>query len=224
MDNKYSEADKLHIEAKALGDPTRYKLFRYIATAGRPVFVGELTDFAKVNHNAVRQHLEVLKNANLINEEAEPRNQPGRPRLIYTLNPSAAGLWGIEGPYLKASKLLANMIKSGRSAREVGRSEGKSRARKLIASNKDLDLDQVLQYDLRQEGFDPQYSNEGSESRFILQNCPFKEVAALDPKTLCQIHLGILEGIGGQISTRTKISLKPSDPYEAQCCVKVRCA
>ena len=53
-------------EARALGDPTRYRLFRYIADAPRPVGVAELTGYAGLNHNAVRQHLAVLKDAGLV--------------------------------------------------------------------------------------------------------------------------------------------------------------
>jgi DNA-binding transcriptional ArsR family regulator len=41
-------------EARALGDPTRYRIFRYIADARRPVGVAELTDLLGLNHNAVR--------------------------------------------------------------------------------------------------------------------------------------------------------------------------
>ena len=62
-------------EARALGDPTRYRLFRYIADAPRPVGVAELTGYAGLNHNAVRQHLAVLKDAGLVTEETE--NLPG---------------------------------------------------------------------------------------------------------------------------------------------------
>jgi DNA-binding transcriptional ArsR family regulator len=53
----------LQFEARALGDTTRYRLFRYIGDASRPVGVSELTDYVRLNHNAVRQHLAVLKEA-----------------------------------------------------------------------------------------------------------------------------------------------------------------
>ena len=76
--------------ARALGDPTRHRLFRYIADAPRPVGVGELTDYVRLNHNAVRQHLAVLKGAGLVTEEAEDRDRPGRPRLLYRLHPEVA--------------------------------------------------------------------------------------------------------------------------------------
>ncbi len=50
-------AADLQRQAKALGDPTRHRLFRYIAEAQAPVTVAELTSFAGLNHNAIRQHL-----------------------------------------------------------------------------------------------------------------------------------------------------------------------
>ena len=58
-------------EARALGDPTRHRLFRYIADAPEPVGVAELTSHVGLNHNAVRQHLAVLKEAGLVREETE---------------------------------------------------------------------------------------------------------------------------------------------------------
>ena len=79
------------LQARALGDPTRYRLFRYIVDAEEPVSVGELTDFVQLNHNAVRQHLAVLKDAELIVDEIEDRDRPGRPRLLYHSTPRQPG-------------------------------------------------------------------------------------------------------------------------------------
>ena len=47
-------------QARALGDPTRHAIFRYILDSGAPVGVGELTSHFGLNHNAVRQHLTKL--------------------------------------------------------------------------------------------------------------------------------------------------------------------
>lgn len=79
--------ENLRLEARALGDATRYRLFRYIVEAPRPVGVGELTRHVSLNHNAVRQHLSVLKEAGLVIEETEARDRPGRPRLLYRQHP-----------------------------------------------------------------------------------------------------------------------------------------
>lgn len=81
-------------QAKAFGDATRHRIFRYVAEAPDPVRVAELTRFVGLSHNAVRQHLAVLKSAGPVIDELEARRRPGRPRLMYRLHPEAAGTWG----------------------------------------------------------------------------------------------------------------------------------
>ncbi|HZD65523.1 MAG TPA: helix-turn-helix domain-containing protein, partial [Acidimicrobiales bacterium] len=91
--------ESLQQEARALGDPTRHRLFRYVAGADGLVGVAELTAHVQLNHNAVRQHLAVLKDANLVVEEVEDRDRPGRPRLLYRLHPEVPERWGATGSY-----------------------------------------------------------------------------------------------------------------------------
>jgi DNA-binding transcriptional ArsR family regulator len=50
----------LQQQAKALSDPTRHGIFRYIVDAGDDVHVAELTEHFGFNHNAIRQHLAKL--------------------------------------------------------------------------------------------------------------------------------------------------------------------
>src|SRR4051812_42044770 len=40
-------------QARALGDPSRHELFRYIVDASRPVDVVELTEHLRLHHNAI---------------------------------------------------------------------------------------------------------------------------------------------------------------------------
>jgi DNA-binding transcriptional ArsR family regulator len=47
----------LQHEARSLGDPTRYAVFRHVADASTPVTVAELTTRFGLHHNAIRQHL-----------------------------------------------------------------------------------------------------------------------------------------------------------------------
>ena len=46
-------AVELQVQAKALGDPTRYRIFRYVADETDPVGVAELTEHLGLNHNAL---------------------------------------------------------------------------------------------------------------------------------------------------------------------------
>jgi DNA-binding transcriptional ArsR family regulator len=99
--------DDVQAQARALGDPTRFRIFRSIFEAARPVDVAELTSYTQLNHNAVRQHLDVLTSAGLVTESQEERTRPGRPRLLYEAAPDAAGLWGTPGPYEQLATSLA---------------------------------------------------------------------------------------------------------------------
>lgn len=208
---------ELRLEAKALGDPTRYSLFRYIVDSHRQVDVSELTKFCGLNHNAVRQHLAVLEDAKLVSVRQEDRRRPGRPRLLYFLNPDAAGLWGTDSPYKGMAIHLANVIKSGRPSREVGREAGIKRMEGFRGNGSLID---VLNSDLTVAGFRPRQVVERDSCGFVLERCPFADVASVDPDTVCRLHLGMLEGVvdafgGGGV----EVSLFPRDPYQAGCLI-----
>ncbi len=82
-----STRDEATEQARALGDPTRNAIFRYIDAASDPVGVAELTDHFGLNHNAIRQHLAKLRDAGLVVEELAAPSGPGRPPLRYRPNP-----------------------------------------------------------------------------------------------------------------------------------------
>ena len=85
-------------QARALGDPTRHAIFRYVLDAPDPVGVGELTDHFGLNHNAVRQHLTKLVAADLVLEGRAATTGRSRPRLTSTVDPAAESRWGVTGP------------------------------------------------------------------------------------------------------------------------------
>ena len=181
-------------EARALGDPTRYRLFCYIAEAPHPVGVAELTGYARLNHNAVRQHLSVLKDAGLVTEEAESRSRPGRPRLLYRPHPEAAGNWGTSGGYAWLAGVLAGAVRRKQDARQAGREEGRRRAAELAGPGDPADL---LQQEMTRRGFRPARARDGQRISLVLGRCPFAEVAVTDPETVCGLHLGLAEGLAG---------------------------
>ena len=182
----------LQLQAKALGDPTRHRLFRYMADAQAPVTVAELTAYAGLNHNAIRQHLSVLKDAGLVTEEAEHRDRPGRPRLLYRLHPEAAGEWGVPGAYAWLAGMLSAALRRGQDPRQAGRQEGHRRAAEMAGAGDPADL---LEQEISRRGFRPARADKGRKIEFTLGRCPFAEVAATDPQTICQLHLGLAEGL-----------------------------
>ena len=153
------DVQDIQSEARALGDPTRYSLFRYIVDSEQPVGVAELTAYVQLNHNAIRQHLAVLKEAQLVVEEIEVRDTPGRPRLLYRLHPEAAGKWETRGPYTWLAGLLIDAVKFKRSPRQVGTKDGLRRGLEYSTAGDPVD---AMEQELVQSGFRPSRSERGS--------------------------------------------------------------
>jgi predicted ArsR family transcriptional regulator len=209
----------LQREARALGDPTRHRLFRYIVDAPVPVGVAELTDYVQLNHNAVRQHLAVLKDAGLVVEETEARERPGRPRLLYRLDPEVAGSWGTPGPYAWLAGLLSDAISQSEEPRQVGRREGRREAAGLAGSGDPADL---LQDEMARRGFRPSRVRQGRQIDYVLGRCPFADVAADNPGTVCQLHLGLAEGLAEGLGGLEVDRLVAKNAHRAGCRLVVR--
>lgn len=211
--------DEVQVQARALGDPTRHRLFRYIVDAERPVGVQELTDYVQLNHNAVRQHLAVLKDAGLVVEEVESRDRPGRPRLLYRLHPEAAGSWGTAGAYAWLAGLLSEAVRRGVDARHVGREHGAQRAAGLRDGADPADQ---IEEEMLRRGFRPTRVQRGRRIDFVLGRCPFADVAHQDPQTVCQLHLGLAEGLAEGLGGLEVERLVAKNAYRAGCRLVVR--
>ncbi len=211
--------DEMQREARALGDPTRHRLFRYIVQATGPVGVAELTDFVRLNHNAVRQHLAVLKDAGLVVEEVEKRSKPGRPRLFYQLAPETAGRWGTPGAYAWLANLLSDAVRRHLEPRQVGRQEGHRRASELAGGG---DPARLLESEIERRGFRPERLERGRKIDFKLGRCPFADVATSDPGTVCQLHRGLVEGLAEGLGGLDVEALVAKDPRRGGCRLTVR--
>jgi predicted ArsR family transcriptional regulator len=206
-------------EARALGDPTRFSLFRYIVDSDQPVGVAELTAYVQLNHNAIRQHLAVLRDAQLVVEEIEVRETPGRPRLLYRLHPEAAGKWETPSPYTWLARRLSDAVKYKRSPRQVGAEDGLRRGLENSSAGDSVD---AMEQQLVQRGFRPTRSERGRKVDFVLGRCPFAEVAADNPDTVCQLHLGLAEGLAQGLGGLTVERLTAKDAHRAGCRLVVK--
>lgn len=210
---------ELQQEAKALGDPTRHRIFRYVAEAPGPVGVAELTRFMGLNHNAVRQHLAVLKDAGLVIEELEGRERPGRPRLMYRLHPEAAGTWGTPGPYQYLAEMLADALSNGKSPREAGRDAGRRQTARPDPGQDPLD---TIEEQMTRRGFRPTRTTRGAKADFVLGRCPFEDVAVTNRDTVCQLHLGLAEGMADGLGGLEVLRLVAKNPRRAGCRLALR--
>ncbi|MGH3733700.1 MAG: helix-turn-helix transcriptional regulator [Acidimicrobiales bacterium] len=201
-------------QARALGDPTRYRLFRYIVEADRPVGVAELTNYVQLHHNAIRQHLAVLLEATLITDEVERRDTPGRPRLLYRIHPEVAGKWGTPGPYAWLAGLLGDALEQKLTPRKIGYQEGLKQGHGVAGVGDSAD---AMEQELIRSGFRPVRSERGRQIDYLLQRCPFEDVATDNPATVCQLHLGLAEGLAKGLGDVSVDRLTAKDPHRAGC-------
>jgi predicted ArsR family transcriptional regulator len=200
-------------QARALGDPTRHAIFRHVVESPSPVTVGELTDRFELNHNAVRQHLAKLVSAGLLLEERGAPSGPGRPRLLYSVDPAAESRWGVTGPYERLSLLLTEVIRSGDTPIEVGRRAGRREA----AEHPEDDPSAALVGVTARGGFEPTLEQRGDDVDVLLHSCPFANLALADPDIVCELHHGIAIGVAEQVGGITIEGLEGRDPRGAPC-------
>jgi predicted ArsR family transcriptional regulator len=197
-------------QARALGDPTRHAIFRYVADSSQPVDIATLTAHFGLNHNAIRQHLTKLCAARLLIEAQAVPTGPGRPRLEYRPAPEGAGSWGTPSPYQQLSLLLLAVLRSGRAARAVGAEAGRALAGDLPQAPDPVD---VLEAHAARQGFEPQRIERPSSVELVLGRCPFADAAATDPEVVCGLHRGLAEGIaeatGGTVEVTNLVARNP---------------
>jgi predicted ArsR family transcriptional regulator len=197
--------------ARVLATPLRRRILDIIVNADHPVSVSELTDELGCNHNAVRQHLARLRAAGLVEETRETRAEPGRPRLLYT--PAVR-----PNPYARLSRMLTRVIRERATPRKIGQDEGRSSA----ASVREDDAIDALEAEAATLGFAPSRVERARRVELVLEACPFAEVAAVDPRTVCALHRGLAEGLVDGIGGAHVDSFVANDPYEAGCVIHLR--
>jgi predicted ArsR family transcriptional regulator len=188
---------------KALGDETRYAMYRELATSTRPLSAQELADRLGLHANTVRLHLDRLRETGLVEAEAMHRGTVGRPQHLYSLAPGAPTL-GFDPP---AHALLAGLLgalaehvgATPEEATEIGEQWGaeltrRTRARSCITALAD-ELDRL--------GFEPAVGpGDGTAEgavRIEFLHCPFRELAEAYPELVCNLHRGICEGVIGSV-------------------------
>lgn len=207
--------ESLQAEARALGDPTRHRVFRYLLASPRPVGVAELTEHCGLHHNAIRVHLAKLVAAGLVRESVEAPRGRGRPRLLYAVDPAAQGRWGDVGPYERLSVMLAEVVRTGDAPEDVGRRSATG------VSAGDVGPVEAFAAEMARHGFDPEVHVDGVEVQVTLRACPFASAVLADPGTVCGLHLGLALGVAEAVGGLEVEDLLPRDPRRANC--RLRC-
>lgn len=203
---------------RALSQDTRVRLLRALTAADTPLGARELAEQVDLHLTTVRAHLEVLREAGLVESEPETRTAPGRPRVLYRATAAGAPRKAegpareVDGPACEAEgrpreaegyRLLAEMLVShlahtagdpvaqGAAAGRVWGEHLTDRPRPFADVGPDEARRRVAGL-FDRLGFEPELDEDGT--RLLLWRCPFLEVAQRHPDVVCSVHLGLLQG------------------------------
>lgn len=192
---------------KALGDETRYAMYRELASSTSPLSAQELADALGLHANTVRLHLERLRDAGLVESEAIHRGTVGRPQHHYFLAPGAPGL-GFDPPaHVLLAGLLAAMAErlgaNPDDATDTGYVWGTEAGRRTRSRS----CVNALVGELERLGFEPVAdaaapagaSAESGPVRIDFLHCPFRDLAEAYPELVCNLHRGLCEGVVDQV-------------------------
>lgn len=208
--------------APALGR-SRARVLAALRDAGEPLGVGAVAERVGLHANTARFHLDALVDAGLVDRAAEGREQPGRPRVLYTARPG--GTQAGQRNYRFLAEILAGYV-AAESARpaEAGERAGHAWGRHLADRPPPLHrtapgaaVDQLVGV-LDDVGFAPQAVTSGPDRRILLHHCPFRELAEKHPDLVCSVHLGLMRGVLTELDT--PVGVERLDPFVTpQVCV-----
>jgi predicted ArsR family transcriptional regulator len=202
---------------KVLADPSRYSIFQEVARAESPMTTVEIAARLNLRPNTVRLHLEKMRDAGMVVVSTDHQGSVGRPQHRWAAVPQAPSL-GLEPA---GFRLLAHMLGELAAGEPpdaavvagVGRRRGQERTvgtshRQGIPQAACLE---VVIDELADLGFDPALESGTTAGAVAISftHCPFREVAALYPDLVCQLHRGITEGIlAGAVAANPGVSAR----------------
>jgi predicted ArsR family transcriptional regulator len=210
---------------KALADDTRYRLYRYVGLAARPVSVREMSRRLSLHPNTLRPHLRRLEEAGLVSREIRKTASVGRPQTLYSI----AEVQDEEGrDYRLLAEMLCGLVR-GKKALEHARALASQWGAYLVAqggpkpgvrlpARRNL---AIFQGALAKAGFDPRFRRTGPSSMEIaLRDCPFRDLADDYRDLVCTLHRGLIEGMLS--SLEPALSLQEFKPFAERGICKAR--
>jgi hypothetical protein len=118
--------------------------------------------------------------------------------------------------------MLLELLRGDESPREVGRRAGH---RLAVEHGTAADAVDILDAVARRLGFEPRLQDTRAGTDVVLDRCSFVGPASAAPEIVCDLHLGIAEGIAeaaADDATVTGLVVRP--PKRAGCRIKVTAA
>jgi predicted ArsR family transcriptional regulator len=172
--------------------------------------VAQVAAVIGVHRTAVGQHLRQLLDAGAVSTVPLPPQGRGRPSTGYiAVDPT---------PYRTLAGWLAAAAGSGVAPRVAGFDIGQ----RLAAHGIDDDPVDAIEREATRLGFRPSRHDRGERIELRFEHCPYADVAAEDLAVVCQLHLGLAEGIATRSAEVAVEDLRVADPHRGGCRLQLR--
>ncbi|GAB6859194.1 helix-turn-helix transcriptional regulator [Microbacterium xylanilyticum] len=147
--------------------------------------IGELCEATGLHPNTVREHLQRLIEGGYVVQATEHRTTRGRPRVLYS---AATGAPGATSPVAKQK--AGDAARRGDLLRRMLRTDPSG-----LGQSATYQLDALVEH-LEESGFEPVID----EDRLTVELTPCPHAAARPEHrpVLCQVHLGLMQGVLAQ--------------------------
>lgn len=207
----------------ALDEPTRRRLYELVATAPQPLGRDEAAAALGLPRSSAAFHLDRMVDQGLLDVEYARRTGrsgpgAGRPAKLYRRSARQIAVSLPERKYDLAGRLLAAAIeestRTGSSAADVLGREARRVGTQLGESSRPGPAVETL----RRLGFEPR----NTEAGIRFGNCPFRDLAADYPDTVCRMNLYLVAGLLEGLADDDWVAGKDPDP--GPCCVRLESA
>lgn len=174
----------------------RGEVLAQLRAADRPLSVTDVAQATGLHVNTARFHLDGLVNDGLAARTVEPRETPGRPRVLYTAHGAAPGPRSFAFLAEMLTGLVASLDSAGEVAAEAGRAWGRHLVDRPAPSERvgEAGATDRLNRVLDAIGFQPESAPTDAGVEVRLRHCPFREVAERHTDVVCALHLGLMRG------------------------------
>lgn len=192
-----------------------------VAHSVKAAKVADLSLDLGLHANTVREHLDALVLSGLVKRDRLPSMGRGRPSYGY--HPTASGRFHVglpPGDYLELLGVLADAL-AGVLTPEQAQALGVRWAARFPADGSE-GIERILKA-LARCGFSPEVDESGGS--VALRTCPLVETAAEHPRLICELHLGLIEGLADVGATLRPFAEEGACRLDFDsCCAEGRCA
>lgn len=195
--------DTLYETARALGEETRFRIYRHLCLTGHAASVRQLAGSFDLHPNAVRQHLGRLEQAGLVVSTLDRTSGAGRPGRLYEPSPEPLE-FNPPRTLRPLVSMLAHVVDElpaeSTRLRELGRAWGRMWAAERRGGNGGVPRSrkgraELLAGHLAEWGWQPVTLNENSGVRLSTGRCLFHGLPPQRDGRCCALEEGLLSGL-----------------------------